>query len=419
MKARFLHIPLLLALLTCTESFAQSGQEPVLPEASDSVFTFPEILLSDSDSLLDQWYNTHYLTSDNECIDGSVIPEIPDSVYRQRMKSLPCIIDMPYNQYVRNAIDRYMVKGRRSTASLIGLFPLYEDIFVETLLKYGMPVELKYLPIIEAALKPRAYSRAGAAGMWQFVYSTGRKYDLKVNSLIDDRYDVAKSTDAAARHLKDLYDIYGDWGLAISAYNCGPGNVNKAIARSGGKKDFWSIYPYLPRETRGYLPSFIAMNYVMEYYKEHNICPAHTALTLATDTLHISRNLHYGQISAFCGISNEEIKAYNPQYLSDIVPGNYRTCVLTLPTKYIKPLIEAGDSLYAFNQETYFPKEKNSYIDDEMTNKVTYITHKIKNGETLSSIAIKYHTSVKNIKQWNNMSSDKIRAGKTLRIYSR
>lgn len=378
----------------------------------------PEDLLPQIDSLLGIWYASHYLTLDEDRITSSEVPSFSDSVYLRRLQSLPTVIEMPYNREVRAVIDQYTVRNRKSTSLILGLFPLYEDIFVEALSRYGLPLELKYLPIIESALRCKAYSRMGAAGMWQFIYSTGRKYGLSVNSLIDDRYDVRLASDAAARHLKDLYDIFQNWDLAISAYNCGSGNVTKAIKRSGST-DFWTMYPYLPRETRGYLPAFIAINYVMSFHREHGIYAAAASISPATDTLHISRNLHMGQISGLCGVAMDELKSYNPQYIGEIIPGAYRTCVLTLPTSYILPLIEAGDSLYAYRQDEFFPKSKTAYIDDEMMNRRTYIEHKIKNGETLSSIAVKYHTTVKNIKSWNNMTSDKIRAGKTLRIYNR
>ena len=378
----------------------------------------PDELLPQLDSLLEIWYVSHYLTLDDGQVTTSDNPSFSDSVYQHRMQSLPTVIEMPYNREVRNIIDQYTARRRKSTSMILGLFPLYEDIFVEALTRYGLPLELKYLPIIESALRPKAYSRMGAAGMWQFIYSTGRKYGLSVNSLIDDRYDVRLASDAAARYLKDLYGIFQDWDLAISAYNCGAGNVTKAIKRSGST-DFWKMYPYLPRETRGYLPAFIAVNYVMSFHREHGIYPAAAEISPATDTLHINRNLHLGQISGLCGVPMDELKAYNPQYTGEVIPGAYRTCVLTLPTGYILPLVEAGDSLYTYHQEEFLPKSKTTYIDDEMMNRRTYIEHKIKNGETLSSIAVKYHTTVKNIKSWNNMTSDKIRAGKTLKIYNR
>ena len=380
---------------------------------------FPESMSYDVDSLMEIWFAKQYMTFDEDCMEGSVNPKFSDSVYAERLSSLPTLVEMPYNRVTRSSIDGYMERNRKVISFAIGMLPMYEDIFVEALMKYNVPIELKYLPIVESALKPKAYSRAGAAGMWQFIYSTGRKYDLYVNSLVDDRYDIMKESDAAAHHLRDLYDMFGDWSLAISAYNCGPGNITKAMTRSGGKTDFWDLYPYLPRETRGYLPAFIAVNYAMSFYKEHGICPMESARPPQTDTLHVNRNLHIGQLMHYSGISQEEFSALNPQYLTEVIPGAYRTCVLTLPQQYIRPLVEAGDSLYEYDKEKFFPKSKLAYIDDDMTNRVTYITHKIKAGETLGGIAIKYHTTVKNIKNWNNLKSDNIRAGKTLRIYNR
>ncbi len=388
--------------------------------SADSLMSdLPESMSFDVDSLMELWFAKQYMSYDSDCIDGSVNPVFSDSVYAARLNNLPTIVEMPYNSIVRNSIDAYLVRNRKAVAFALGMLPMYEEIFVEALLRYNVPIELKYLPIVESALKPRAYSRAGAAGMWQFIYSTGRNYGLYVNSLVDDRYDVIKETDAAAHHLKDLYDTFGDWSLAISAYNCGPGNITKAITRSGGKTSFWDIYPYLPRETRGYLPAFIAVNYAMSYYKEHGICPMESVRPQQTDTLLIGRNLHFSQITHFCDISTDELKALNPQYLTDVIPGAYRTCVLTLPQQFIRPLLEAGDSLYEYDTENLFPKAKLAAINDDMTNRVTYVTHKIKSGETLGSIARKYHTTVRNIKNWNNLKSDNIRAGKTLRIYNR
>ena len=380
---------------------------------------FPESMSYDVDSLMEMWFAKQYMTFDEDCLEGSVNPKFSDTVYAERLSALPTIVEMPYNYVTRNSIDAYMGRNRNVISFALGMLPMYEDIFVEALMKYDVPIELKYLPIVESALKPKAYSRAGAAGMWQFIYSTGRKYGLYVNSLVDDRYDIIKESDAAARHLRDLYDMFGDWSLAISAYNCGPGNITKAITRSGGKRDFWDLYPYLPRETRGYLPAFIAVNYAMSYYKEHGICPMESARPAQTDTLHVNRNLHIGQLMHYSGISKDEFTALNPQYLTEVIPGAYRTCILTLPQQYIRPLVEAGDSLYEYDKENYFPKSKLAYIDDDMKNRVTYVTHKIKAGETLGGIAIKYHTTVKNIKNWNNLKSDNIRAGKTLRIYNR
>ena len=425
MKNRILTLALILAPISNME--AQQALSDTTGTFTDTtavctaslMVELPESMFFDVDSLMDMWFAKQYMTYDEDCMEGSVNPKFSDTVYAQRLSALPTIVEMPYNYVTRNSIDAYMGRNRNVISFALGMLPMYEDIFVEALMKYNVPIELKYLPIVESALKPKAYSRAGAAGMWQFIYSTGRKYGLYVNSLVDDRYDIIKESDAAAHHLRDLYDMFGDWSLAISAYNCGPGNITKAITRSGGKRDFWDLYPYLPRETRGYLPAFIAVNYAMSYYKEHGICPMESARPAQTDTLHVERNLHIGQIMHYSGISKDEFTALNPQYLTEVIPGAYRTCVLTLPQQYIRPLVEAGDSLYEYNKESYFPKSKLAYIDDDMKNRVTYVTHKIKPGETLGGIAIKYHTTVKNIKNWNNLKSDNIRAGKTLRIYNR
>lgn len=414
---RFLHTILLTFLTVTAQAYAIEANDTV---CTDSLLVeMPESMSYDVDSLMGEWFAKRYLSYDSDCIDGSVSPKFSDTVYAQRLSSLPTIVEMPYNYVTRSSIDAYTGRNRKVISFALGMLPVYEDIFVEALLKYNVPLELKYLPIVESALKPKAYSRAGAAGMWQFIYSTGRKYDLQVNSLVDDRYDIIKESDAAAHHLRDLYDMFGDWALAISAYNCGPGNITRAITRSGGKRDFWDLYPYLPHETRGYLPAFIAVNYAMNFYKEHGICPMESARPDQTDTLHINRNLHINQILHYCDMSLDEFKALNPQYLTEVIPGAYRTCILTVPYQYVRPLIEAGDSLYEYDKEKLFPKAKLAYIDDDMKNRITYVTHKIKPGETLGSIAIKYHTSVKNIKNWNNLKSDNIRAGKTLRIYNR
>ena len=424
MNGRFLTLVMALASATCIK--AQDGTDSIAfftdttAVCTDSLTVeFPESMEFDMDSLMGMWFAKQYLSYDEDCLESSVNPKFSDTVYAERLSSLPTIVEMPYNYITRNSIDAYMGRNRKVISFALGMMPIYEDLFVEALLKYNVPLELKYLPIVESALKPKAYSRAGAAGMWQFIYGTGRKYGLQVNSLVDDRYDIAKASEAAAHHLRDLYDMFGDWSLAISAYNCGPGNSTKAITRAGGKRDFWDIYPYLPRETRGYLPAFIAVNYAMSFYREHGICPMESARPAQTDTLHITRNAHIGQIMHYSGIREEEFKALNPQYLTEIIPGAYRTCVITLPQQYVKPLVEAGDSIYEYDKDKFLPKSKLAYIDDDMKNRITYVTYKIKPGDNLGSIALKYHTTVKNLKNWNNLKSDNIRAGKTLRIYNR
>ena len=412
-----------LLLMSATGARAQldtiTVSDSVQTTPTDTTICLPESYYIGIDSLLNDWYARKYIIYDSTCITGAATVKFNDTIYAERLSSLPTIVEMPYNYLTRQSIDAYTGRNKSIISYCLSMMNIYEETFVNALNRYGIPIELKYLPIIESALKPKAYSRMGAAGLWQFIYSTGRTYGLYVNSLVDDRYDIEKCSDAAARHLKDLYNMFGDWSLAIAAYNCGPGNVNKAIIRSGGKKNFWDLYPYLPNETRGYMPAFVAVNYAMTYHKEHGICAMATSQPDITDTIHINKNLHFQQIIDFCGIDKDELKALNPQYLTDVIPGAYKTYTLRLPLEHIRPIVEAGDSLYEHRKEELFPKSKLAYIDDDMKNRNTYVVHRIKEGETLSSIAVKYHTSVRNIKNWNNLSSDRIRAGKTLRIYNR
>lgn len=251
--------------------------EITLSDTIDNAIVYPESMEADLNNLLTDWYMQQYAVVDDSCLVNSVNVDYPDSVYIRKLSQLPTVIEMPYNSVVRRYIDMYVQKRRALVENLLGLSTYYMPIFEEALEREGLPLELKYLPIIESALRPDATSRVGAAGLWQFMVKTGKSMGLEVNSLVDERRDPIKSSAMAARYLKDLYSIYHDWALAIASYNCGPGNVSKAIRRSGGKTDYWEIYPYLPRETRGYVPAFIAVNYVMNYYGDHNICPVLTA----------------------------------------------------------------------------------------------------------------------------------------------
>jgi len=410
-----------LTATTAAASITDTVSSDTVTTYTDSTATNSEELFSlgyDIDSLLNLWYAKNYLYIDSACESWDPGP-VDDSIIADRLANLPTIIEMPFNSEVRNAINQYTVKYRKTSSYMLGMFNMYDDIITGALMKNDVPLELKYLPVIESALRPDAYSRAGAAGLWQFVYGTGRTYGLSINSLVDDRMDIWRASDAAARHLRDLYDIFHDWTMAVAAYNCGPGNMNKAIIRSGGKSSYWDVRQYLPRETRSYIPLLIAVTYTMHYYRDHGICPMQTAITPMTDTLMITQNLHINQITYFTGLTKETVRSLNPQYLTDVIPGRYRPCVLTLPTHEIRLLLEAGDSLYSYRREELFPSAREKVIDDEMNNRRTYITHRIIQGETLSSIAIKYHTSVRNIKSWNNMTSDNIRAGRTLKIYNR
>jgi membrane-bound lytic murein transglycosylase D len=356
-----------------------------------------------------------------ECTSDTIIAELPDSIYKQRLQALPFIIEVPYNEVVRRYILRYVKHSPRQLASLQRKAQYYFPIFEDILAKHQLPFELCYLPVIESALNPQAHSPVGAAGLWQFMPATGKKYGLEINSLIDERMDPIRSTEAACKFLKALYNVFGDWNLVIAAYNCGPGNVNKAIHRAGGKRDFWSIYPFLPRETRGYLPIFIAASYAMNYAELHGICPAALEMTMVTDTIVTTQRQHFKQIAANLDISIAELRRLNPQYAHDIIPGG-KEYALCLPIQLAGGYIDQQDSIVAYNAKELIHNrraeidlmQRTSIHGGYTVNGVTY--YKIKAGDTLSGIAAKFRVSVKQLKAWNGLKSDVIREGKTLRI---
>ena len=372
------------------------------------------------DSLLNDWKTRTNLIYDTDCTNSAVIPQFSDSIYIDRLQRMPTIMEMPYNAIVREYIDRYAVKLRNQVSVMLAANNFYMPLFEEALDAYDLPLELKYLPIIESALKPTARSRAGALGLWQFMLKTGRLYGLESNSLVDDRLDPIKATWAAARYLREMYDIYKDWHLVIAAYNCGPGNVNKAIRRAGGATDYWSIYNYLPRETRGYVPAFIAANYIMTYYCHHNICPMNTEIIPPTDTLQISRELHLQQVADLCDITIDELKSLNPQYKRNIIPGNTKPYTLRLPQTKIATFIDNQDTIYNHRAAELFKNRKTVAVSNKITptvGKGTLSYHTIRSGETLSTIAQRYGVKVSQLKDWNGLSSIRIRAGKKLKIY--
>ena len=381
----------------------------------------PESMTAHVDSMLKQWYSKHYLTfSEEDCQTiKNHSTELSDSVVAERLARIPTLMEMPYNEVVRKYIDQYIVKSKGLVSYMLGAMNFYMPIFEEALDLYNLPNELKYLPIIESALNPQATSRAGAVGLWQFMLKTGKLYGLQSNSLVDERRDPIKATFAAARYLKDLYNIYGDWSLVIAAYNCGPGNVNKAIHRADGSHDYWEIYPYLPRETRGYVPNFIAANYIMNYYCQHGICPMQVQLPAATDTMIVSQDIHFQQIADLCQVSMEEIRALNPQYKKDIIPGASMECILRLPVDAVVSFIESGDSIYEHRADELFTKRKYVTAKDGKKRRVsvnggTY--HTIRRGETLSTIARKYGITVTTLRELNNLKGNNITAGKKLRV---
>ena len=333
-------------------------------EEEEIVIDMPEALTLAVDSLLDLYHTQAYLQVDSTCNLPDYNPEYDREVYIERLQQLPTVIEMPYNDIVRQFIDRYSGRLRRSVSIMLGQQNFYMPIFEQALETYGLPLELRYLPIIESALKPNAVSRVGAAGLWQFMIATAKQYGLEVTSLVDERRDPIKSSNAAARYLKTLYKIFGDWHLVIAAYNCGPENVNKAVHRAGGVKDYWHIYPYLPAETRGYVPAFIAANYIMNYYCEHNICPMLSSLPAKTDTLVLNRDVHFEQIAGVLGVDVKLIEELNPQYRRSIVNGNNRPSILRLPMNYVTQFIDMEDSIYTHRADELLTKRIEVEVND-------------------------------------------------------
>ena len=356
-----------------------------------------------------------------DCIAVHDTTTLPDSVYKARLQALPCVIELPYNERVRAFILRYVKRSPKQVARMMRMSEYYFPLFEEVLARYNLPYELKYLPIIESALNPMARSYVGAAGLWQFMPGTGKLFGLEINSLVDERMDPVKSTEAACRFLSSMYAIYHDWNLVIAAYNCGGGNVNKAIKRAGGKRDFWSIYPYLPRETRNYVPIFIAANYAMNYGQEHGICKAPLEKTMLTDTIATTRRLHLQQVSENLNIPMDELRRLNPQYSRDILPGG-SVYTLCLPSEKVGLYIEQEDSILAYKADSLINNRRAEIDLAKVTginggyrvNGVTYYT--IKRGDTLGGIAKKFHCTVKQLKAWNGLKSDNIREGKKLKI---
>ena len=356
-----------------------------------------------------------------ECDLEFLSSELPDSIYKQRLQALPFVIEVPYNEVVRRYILRYVKHSPRQLATLQRKAEYYFPIFENILAQHDLPYELCYMPVIESALNPQARSHMGAAGLWQFMPATGKKYGLEINSLVDERMDPIRSTEAACKFMKDLYKIFNDWNLVIVAYNCGPGNVNKAIHRAGGKRDFWSIYPYLPKETCGYLPIFIAASYAMNYAQSHGICPADPLLTMASDTIVTTKRQHLKQIAENLNIPLEELRRLNPQYPRDIIPGG-RDYAICLPIEKTGTYIDKEQEILTYQANELINNrrdeiellQRTSVQGGYSINGVTY--YKIKQGDTLSGIAKKFHVSVKQLKAWNGLKSDNIRAGKTLKI---
>ena len=416
-------------------------------EGNEEEIDFPEAMTYDLDSLMNQYISKTYLTkdqqdADNNCRMKDVNPEYTKEEYIDRLSRMPTVMEMSYNDVVRKFIDRYTVRLRHSVSYLLGAANFYMPIFEEALEAYQLPLELKYLPVIESALNPTAVSRVGATGLWQFMIGTGKAYGLQVNSLVDERRDPVKSSYAAARYLRDLYRIFGDWNLVIAAYNCGPENINKAIHRAGGeKKDYWHIYPYLPRETRGYVPAFIAANYVMNYYCDHNICPMTSRLPAKTDTIVVDRQVHIQQIASVLGLDPQMIRSLNPEYRRDIIPGNNAPSAIRLPQGDVGRFIDMQDSIYNYNAAellakraevevkddapTFVSKRKSTRTKASRKSRTTRTSRAakssaksvtIRKGDNLGAIARRNGTTVAKLKQLNGIKGNNIQAGKKIRV---
>ncbi len=393
---------------------------------TDEDIVFPESFDTDVHKMMTNWYLQNYAVLDAD-VENKSHGEVNEETYIKRLAAIPSVIEMPYNQVVRKHIERYVYRSRTLVEEMLGMSLYYMPIFEQALEKEGLPLELKYLPIVESALDPNAVSHAGAAGLWQFMIGTGKGLGLEINSLVDERRDPYRSSEMAAKYLKNLYQIYNDWSLAIAAYNCGPGNVNKALHRNGDVGDFWDIYEYLPRETRGYVPAFIAANYAMTYYKQHNISPSLASKPLITDTVTINRRIHFSQISQVLNIPVEEIRCLNPQYRADVIPGDSRPYTLVLPSQQVYSYIMSQDSIDNYRDDLYAHREvvepggqvstAEEYISGRTSSgDIRTTTHKVARGETLSTIAAKYNMTTDELMALNNMSSERVRRGDNLKV---
>ena len=412
---------IIISTLFCFSAFSQKSVTVYDDNTGkEEIIDLPEGMLEEEiDSMMRQWFaRTHLAYDSTECESTGQDIAYSEEEYINRLQRLPNIIEMPYNPVVRKFIDQYTGRLRRTTALMLGACNFYTPIFEEALEAYQLPLELKYLPIVESALNPNATSRAGAGGLWQFMPATGKRYGLETNSLIDERRDPIKASYAAAQMLKNLYEIFGDWTLAIASYNCGPANVSKAIKRAGGERDYWKIYPYLPSETRGYVPAFIAVNYAMNYYCEHNICPISTHLPIGTDTIIVSRDVYMEQISEVCNISLEELKALNPQYRTSRIPGNTHPCILRMPMNAVNAFIESGDTIYTHKLSELNKRRSVVSVNDKDIKgiKASTKTVKVGKGDTLGAIAQRNGTTVAKIKKLNGLKSDTIQIGQKLRV---
>lgn len=412
-------------------SYAQNTLTVEADSGKTEIFELPEGMIISEEDLMNDPTNKQNL---NEAGGNARVLSYDDSLIVNRLSRIPTTIEMPLNNVTRKFIDTYSNKMRGSVAVMLGSSNFYNPIFEEALEKYGLPLELRYLPVIESALRPSATSRVGAAGLWQFMITTAKRYGLEVNTLVDERRDPIKSSEAAAHYLRDLYDMFGDWGLAIAAYNCGEGNISKALLRSGKEKaDYWEVYNLLPRETRGYVPAFIAATYIMNYYCEHGINPYDCTLPLESDTIQVPYEVKFDRIAQYCNISMDELRSLNPQYRHDIIPADY---ALRMPSNSIDLFIECEDSIYNRTATGDIATIRRTTTDDLDTDNTqgrqgsssqarrssrnrrnsTAKSYTVRSGDSLSTIARRNGTTVANIRRMNNISGSMIKPGQKLRV---
>ena len=420
MKLRLHYIfALLVALVAAAPAGAQG--EGVM----DDVELMTKRYTDAYDSLLNSYYlrqfsHSRLLSSREFSLDE--FDALPDSVLAGRLAALHTVFPMTFNSEVRSFIRFYLRYMSRRLDVMLSLSQFYHPLFEEALSRYDVPEELKYLTIVESAMNPNATSRVGAAGLWQFMYTTGKSYGLEVNSVVDERRDTYKSTYAAAHYLSDLYKIFDDWALAIAAYNCGQGNISKAIARSGGKNSFWEIYYFLPRETRGYVPAFIAVTYVMNYYQLHGLRPVEVKMPMHVDTLMLHKDVLLNYVEQYTGIEADELHTLNPQYRTDYIPGATGPYSLCLPVAKMELFIANQDSIYARSQDSLMRrpmtvepvKQKGKNSSGGKGGSGRY--HTVKKGETLSAIARKYGLTVQKLKKLNGLKRDQINVGQRLKV---
>ncbi len=443
LKSKFLTLSLL--FFFSASVFSQSEVEELLPDsnaylAGDTLQNVSAAFLEEQNNqmffedspivrMLDSLYQIRYFNDSLHIFDSAIlnrygyspqeIPVFPDSVYRQRIEQLnrETTIPLVYNQHVLDFINLYAVRKRGLSSRMLGLSYVYFPMFEELLDRYNIPLEMKYLAMVESALNPTAGSRMGAKGLWQFMYGTGKVYNLKVTSLVDDRFDPYKSTEAACQHMLDLYDIYEDWFLVLAAYNSGAGNVNRAIRRAGGAKDYWAIWPYLPRETRGYVPAFIAVNYVMNYASEHNLYPVHPGMMMmGTDTVTVKDLLSFDQLHEMLKVPKEDLKFFNPQFKAGIIPATPENpYVIRIPSEFVGDYINNEQNLYSYKTKKGVERET---LQAEVKKVSDRTTHTVKRGENLGMIAKKYRVSVKQLQSWNNMRGTNLQVGQKLVVFS-